>query len=150
MTIVSLSWLIATTILGASKPTIESSTDTNDSPKYNIDLVFHKPIKKNIHRFYSMTKLDLYCDKNDIYILISETLLKKILGLNITSHTVRGAGNSRDTDAVFINIANPKSLKREFKKIIKRVEVIDDPKFLVYDESTKEKCRKRYGQNINK
>jgi hypothetical protein len=69
------------------------------------------------------------------YVHVARRELKDVFGLDISVATAKGAGNSGGSDAVFLEIRSQKTLKAGLREFLKRVDVIDDPKFGLYDDS---------------
>ena len=91
---------------------------------------FRKPVASNMAAFQRLTgrRVVRIEGKGRCYVLMTESELREVLGLGIKTVTVKGAGNSMDTDASFTCIADAGSLRPAFRAIIRSIEIDDDPK----------------------
>lgn len=115
-----------------------------DEEEYLIMLDFKVRSKENATEVMKTTKKQIYCyissdsTRSFCYIRLTKKELKEYFNLEILHRVIKGAGNSLDTDAHYDDISNIEELSPNMRKILKGVDIIDDPKFEIYAEEKAE------------
>jgi hypothetical protein len=106
-------------------------------PTYVLRLSFHQPVKESARKFLRQTGKRLYRSPSTgaFYTHVGERELREIFGLEVTVTVLEGAGNSSHTAARFQKIRQPQALKPGLRALIGKVELEDDPKFELIDDS---------------
>ena len=106
-------------------------------PTYVLRLSFHRPVKESARKFLRQTGRRLYRSPSTgaFYTHVGERELREIFGLEVTVTVLEGAGNSSHIAARFQKIRQPQALKPGLRALIGKVELEDDPKFELMDDS---------------
>ena len=109
----------------------------SDSQQYPLEVDFKPPFSRNALRFIQLTGLKLFQSPRTqvFYVYVSNRELKQALGLETSVSVVRGAGNRTDSNAVFIEIKDTRTLKKEIRALVKHLRLEDDPKFSLLDDA---------------
>ena len=132
--------LVATVVLSARAPAQGRGNNSGrasdnalrpaHTETFTVVLEFRRPYRENADAFIAATGWRLYghVEAGHLSTELSRGRLRDVLGLTFTLSVVRGAGNSKNTDAYVAKIRDPRALKAEFKPLLREVWINTDPK----------------------
>jgi hypothetical protein len=124
--------LVSSATIGAAEAAPVPAPET-----HVLNIEFRKPVLEKARTFVHMTGKPLFRFPASglFYTRVSTLELKALFGLEISVEVVKGAGNSRGTDACFIGIKDMKTLKKGLKRLVRKIRIEDDPKFVLIDDA---------------
>ena len=101
---------------------------------------FRHPRRKTMASFSRISGKTVYCAGERSYVITGIREARDLFNLSTGVERIRGAGNASDADEIRYFFTDPLSLGKQYRAIIDRISIDNDPKFEIIHNSIGKPC----------